>query len=137
MQKSELLALQRIVESELEVRGDDIDFRLPDNGVVIGQGIYTIGKHIPVGVYSFYLPKQISRDAANCSYLYIFNCLEEYQQHLRKNNGELGTIATFCVYRNSPVSCITLEEGQILEIRYNGVMINEFNLCDAFAKNLP
>ncbi len=128
MDLSTLLDLQRAVESELERRGETGSFQAPASGVLLGQGIYTIGKHIPAGTYAFHLPKFISRDASNSSYLYIFENAEEYQQHLNKNNGHLGTIPTFSVYRNSPVSCVTLTAGQILVIKYNGAIISKFKL---------
>jgi len=126
MDLSTLLDLQRVVESELERRGETCTFQAPASGVLLGQGIYTIGEHIPAGTYAFHLPKFISRDASNSSYLYIFDNAEEYQQHLDKNNGNLGTIPTFFVYRNSPISCLTLTAGQILAIKYNGAIISKF-----------
>ena len=128
MDLSTLQDLQRVVESELERRGEIGSFQAPASGVLLGQGIYTIGEHIPAGTYAFHLPKFISRDASNSSYLYIFDNAEEYQQHLTKNNGHLGTIPTFSVYRNSPVSCLTLTAGQILVIKYNGAIISKFKL---------
>lgn len=129
MELSALLDLQRAVESELEVRGETTAFQAPDSGVLIGQGIYTIGEHIPAGTYSFYLPKHISRDASKSTYLYIFEDLEKYHEHLGQNRGRLGTIPTFSVYRNSPVSCVTLTPGQILAIHYNGAIISKFSLA--------
>jgi len=128
MDLSALLDLQRAVESELEVRGETAAFPIPDSGVLIGQGIYTIGEHIPAGTYSFYLPKHISRDASKSTYLFIFDNAEKYQEHLEQNRGRLGTIPTFSVYLNSPVSCVTLTPGQILVIQYNGAIISKFTL---------
>ena len=128
MDTDQLFDWQRAVESELEVRGAAVSFQEPPSGTFIGQGIYTIGEHIPAGTYSFYLPQFISREASSSSYLYLFANQDEYEQHLKKNNGRLGTIATFSVYRNSPVSCLTLTQGQILAIKYNGVKICKFLL---------
>lgn len=129
MDLSALLALQHAVESELEVRGETPAFQVPDSGVLIGQGIYTIGEHIPAGTYSFYLPRHISRDASNSTYLFIFDNSEKYQQHLDENWGRLGTIPSFSIYRNSPVSCVTLTPGQILAVHYNGAIISKFTLA--------
>lgn len=129
MDLSALLDLQRAVESELEVRGEATLFQVPDSGVLIGQGVYTIGEHIPAGTYSFYLPKNISRDASNSTYLFIFENLEKYHEHLEQNRGRLGTIPTFSVYRNSPVSCVKLTSGQILAIHYNGAIISKFSFA--------
>lgn len=128
MDLSSLLDLQRAVESELEVRGETTSFQAPDSGVLIGQGIYTIGEHIPAGTYSFYLPKHISRDASKSTHLFVFEDSEKYHEHLEQNRGRLGTIPTFSVYRNSPVSCVTLTPGQILAIQYNGAIISKFSL---------
>lgn len=128
MSLSALLDLQRAVESELEARGEITPFQEPDSGVFIGQGVYTIGEHIPAGTYSFYLPKHISRDASKSTYLFIFDDLEKYQQHLEQNRGRLGTIPSFSVYRNSPVSCVALMPGQILAVHYNGAIISKFTL---------
>ena len=128
MDLSTLLDLQRAVESELEVRGETTSFQAPESGVLIGQGIYTIGEHIPAGAYSFYLPKNISRDASKSTYLFIFDNSEKYREHLDQNKGSLGTIPTFSVYRNSPVSCVTLSLGQILVIKYNAAIISKFTL---------
>ncbi len=128
MDLSALLDLQRAVESELEVRGETTSFQAPDSGVLIGQGIYTIGEHIPAGTYSFYLPKHISRDASKSTHLFVFEDSEKYHEHLEQNRGRLGTIPTFSVYRNSPVSCVTLTPGQILAIQYNGAIISKFSL---------
>lgn len=128
MDLSALLDLQRAVESELEVRGETTSFQAPDSGVLIGQGIYTIGEHIPAGTYSFYLPKHISRDASKSTHLFVFEDSGKYHEHLEQNRGRLGTIPTFSVYRNSPVSCVTLTPGQILAIQYNGAIISKFSL---------
>ena len=128
MSLSALLDLQRAVESELEARGETTPFQAPDSGVFIGQGVYTIGEHISAGTYSFYLPKHISRDASKSTYLFIFEDLEKYQQHLEQNRGRLGTIPSFSVYRNSPVFCVALMPGQILAVHYNGAIISKFTL---------
>ena len=90
MDLSSLLDLQRAVESELEVRGETTSFQAPDSGVLIGQGIYTIGEHIPAGTYSFYLPKHISRDASKSTHLFVFEDSEKYHEHL-------GPLRKFCV----------------------------------------
>lgn len=127
MTLSQLQDLLRAVESELEVRGETLPDKGADAGVFLGQGIYTVGKHIPEGTYAFHLPKNISRDAANSTYLYLFDNLEKYKEHLSQNHDRLGMISTFSVYRNSPVSCIPLTQGQILAIKYNGVIVSKFN----------
>lgn len=128
MNTEALLVLQRAVETELELRGAQSSFRIPDSGVSIGQGIYRIGEHIPPGTYAFHLPEFISRDSANCTYLFLFESMEAYRRHLEENEGSLGTIPTFSVYRNAPVSCLELTSGQVLAIEYNGVVISRFRL---------
>ena len=124
----ELFDWKRAVESELEIRGECSSFNPPKSGVSIGQGVYRIGEHIPAGTYAFHLVNQISRDAANCSHLFLFEDMDAYHQHIQKNNGHLGTIPTFSVYHNSPVSCLEVSSGQVLAVLYNAVVISKFQL---------
>lgn len=124
----ELRVLQRAVDSEMEVRGEMMPVQEDGSGVRLGQGIYRVGKHIPAGCYTFHLTRFVSRDASSCAHLFVFDNEDGYRLHLEKNNGRLSTIPTWSIYRNSPVSCIELEAGMLLVIKYNAVNMSKFSL---------
>ncbi len=124
----DLLTLQRAVDTELEVRGEAMPTLEDSSGIRLGQGIYHIGKHIPAGCYNFHLTQFVSRDAGSSAYLYVFESEEIYRQHMKEHNGHLSSIPTWSVYHNSPVSCLTLEEGMLLVIKYNAVIMNKFSI---------
>jgi len=128
MDRSTLVELRRMIGIELETRGETISFQTPDTGALLGQGIYTIGEHIPAGTFSFYLPKYTGRASSGSARLSIFENLEKYQESLERKNSSLTVFPAFSIYRNAPVSCVKLTPGQILVIRHNGVIINRFAL---------